>query len=91
MCGIFGAVKFGGSDSSESDFIQAARMVSHRGADNFGNFNDWNCFLGHTRLSILFRLYQVHLWNEIWGREQEGESRKERVPTQMDGNSGLQE
>ena len=53
MCGIFGAVNIANLDYKHQDFMKAIEKVQHRGPDNLSSFYDDNCFLGHTRLSIV--------------------------------------
>ena len=48
MCGI------NGFSWSDSNLIQSMNdAISHRGPDNSGIYSDFNCTLGHVRLSIL--------------------------------------
>lgn len=53
MCGIFSVFNFDNENADFASFVRAINTVSHRGPDNCSNFYDDNCFLGHTRLSIL--------------------------------------
>ena len=53
MCGIFAPFNYDRNKFSDADFIRATEIVSHRGPDNLGHFDDGTCFLGHTRLSIV--------------------------------------
>lgn len=53
MCGIFAAFNRRNSRFTQSDFIQATDAICHRGPNNTGYYQDVDCFLGHTRLSII--------------------------------------
>jgi asparagine synthase (glutamine-hydrolysing) len=54
MCGIFVAFNFTDISHLEArKFKKATLLANHRGPDNFGYFKTKNCYLGHTRLSII--------------------------------------
>lgn len=53
MCGIFVAFNYQDRGVAAADLRDATSLVSHRGPDNIGHFDDGRCFLGHTRLSIV--------------------------------------
>lgn len=53
MCGIFIAFNYGNGKFGGREFLKATEVVTHRGPDNLGHFDDGTCFLGHTRLSII--------------------------------------
>jgi asparagine synthase (glutamine-hydrolysing) len=54
MCGIFVAFDFNDISHLEARKLRKATlMANHRGPDNFGHFKTNNCYLGHTRLSII--------------------------------------
>ena len=54
MCGICGAVDFGGLDAAiESHLAEMVRVLRHRGPDQSGTFRDAHAALGHARLSII--------------------------------------
>ena len=63
MCGIAGIICLN-SKLTDTDVESGRRMTSilhHRGPDNRGYFNDENCFLGNTRLSIIDLSPQANL------------------------------
>ncbi|MCZ6855831.1 MAG: asparagine synthase (glutamine-hydrolyzing) [Gammaproteobacteria bacterium] len=54
MCGIFGVVDKTPIDPARLVELRYARdTLSHRGPDHQGEWCDDNCYIGHTRLSIL--------------------------------------
>jgi asparagine synthase (glutamine-hydrolysing) len=54
MCGIFVAFDFNDIGHLEARKLKKATLLAkHRGPNNFGYFKTDNCYLGHTRLSIV--------------------------------------
>lgn len=55
MCGIFGWVSYQKGLNSEDlrNAKDATGLLSHRGPDHQGEWNDSNVFMGHRRLSII--------------------------------------
>ncbi len=53
MCGIVGFVSFKGLPQNQARLKKALRLLSHRGPDEEGFYQDKFCALGHRRLAII--------------------------------------
>src|SRR5579875_2914326 len=53
MCGIAGFVNLLGSSAGAADLRRMTDIISHRGPDGHGIYEDGTAFLGHRRLSII--------------------------------------
>jgi asparagine synthase (glutamine-hydrolysing) len=53
MCGITGIYNFSGQSINKNKLIEITDIISHRGPDDSGYFEDEEIGLGHRRLSII--------------------------------------
>ncbi|MBS1516023.1 MAG: asparagine synthase (glutamine-hydrolyzing) [Bacteroidetes bacterium] len=53
MCGLAGLIAKSGESYDFSKFKEAAKLIGHRGPDNFGEYYSGNLALFHFRLSII--------------------------------------
>ena len=53
MCGITGFVNLARGNASRADLQRMMDVISHRGPDGHGIYEDGTAFLGHRRLSII--------------------------------------
>jgi asparagine synthase (glutamine-hydrolysing) len=53
MCGVAGAVSFGGGGHDPGLLGRMLESISHRGPDDRGQYGDRHAVLGHARLSVI--------------------------------------